>query len=125
MRGIKNREKGKWKRLVVFLILLSIFAILLNSIKNVYIKKKIAQKTLVRMEKEASELEKRNKFLKELLEKLTTKEGLEFEMRERLNVAKIGENVAIIVEEKPLATASQTAISPWQKLKNFLSELFK
>ena len=125
MRGIKNRGSDKLKKMAVFLALLLVLGFLLNSVRKVYNKKEEAQKLLVRMEKEKAELEERGKFLQESLTKLQTKEGLEFEMRKKLNVAEEGESVAIIVDEEQAVPASNLKISPWQKIKDFLVGLFR
>jgi cell division protein FtsB len=125
MRGIKNREGGKWKRPAAFVILFIILIILLNSVKNVYQKKKMAQETLTKTEKEISDLKNRDQFLKESIEKMATKEGTEFEIRKKLNVAQAGEGVAIIVDQNTSSSVQTTAISSWQNFKNFFSWLFK
>lgn len=125
MRGIKTKESGQWRKPVIFLVLLLVFGALLNSVSNVYKKKKMADKALARMGKEVSELKKRGEFLEELLGKLTTKEGLSFEMRRKLNVAEEGENVAIIVEGEKTTSTQNLETSPWQKLKFFFIGLFK
>ena len=125
MRGIKNKESGKWKKLGIFLVLFLIFGVLVNSVRKVYNKKTEAQKTLVRMEEEVKKLEDRQKFLGNSIQKLNTKEGIEFEMRKKLNVAQAGESVAIIVEETQSTSTSSAEISSWQKIKNFFAELFK
>ena len=114
-----------WIRLGIFLILLLVFGLLLNSVSKVYKKKQEAEKILVRMEEQATELKQRNQFWKESLEKLATEEGVEFEIRKKLNVAEVGERVAIIVEEEPIASTSNPQISSWQKFKNFFTELFE
>ena len=125
MRGIGNKKENKWKKLAIFLILILVFGVLMNSVRKVYNKKEEAQKLLVRMEKEKAELEAREKFLKESLTKLATKEGFDFEIRKKLNVAEEGESVAIIVDEEQTASASNLQISPWQKLKDFFIRLFR
>ena len=105
--------------------LLLIFGFLLNSVRNVYRKKKAAQEILVRMEKEAEELKNREEFLRDSLMKLETKEGIEFEMRKKLNVAEAGESVAIIVDENISSATPTPAVSSWQKIKNFFIWLFE
>ena len=119
MRGVKTRESGKWKRLIIFLILLIIFGVLLNSVRKVYKKKESAEKALVKMNADLKELEERGQFLEDSIEKLGTSAGLDFEIRKKLNVAASGEMVAIIVEEEQSVTTSNQKISPWQKFKNF------
>ena len=71
------------------------------------------------------ELQKREKELNDSLERLKTQEGLAFEMRRKLNVAEVGESVAIIVEEEIPIVPSTIKISNWQKFKNFVVNLFK
>ena len=124
MRGIKTKETGRWKKIAIFVALLLVFVVLLNSVHRVYKKKKEVEKALVQMETEKTELEQRNDFLKDSLEKLKTKEGVEFEIRKKLNVAEVGESVAIIVEEEPSEPTPTPKISPWQKIKNFFIYLF-
>lgn len=105
--------------------LLLVFGFLLNSVRGVYQKKKMAQEVLVRMEEEKAKLEERDKFLKESLAKLATSEGMNFEIRQKLNVAEVGESVAVIVDEKVSSTTQTAATSPWQKIKSFFTNLFR
>ena len=109
----------------IFLILLLVFGFLLNSVRNVYQKKKEAQSVLARMEEEKTKLEERDKFLKESLAKLATNEGVNFEIRKKLNVARAGESVAIVVVEEQPSTTKTFEVSAWQKLKDFFTGLFK
>lgn len=125
MRGVKTKENSKWKRLSIGLVLLVVLAFLLNSVSKVYNKKEEAQKVLSRMEEEKAKLEKRSQFLKESLAKLQTRGGLDFEIRRKLNVAEVGESVAIIVEEENSTTPPTPSASFWQKFKNFFIEWFK
>jgi len=125
MKGIKKRGESKWKRFGIFLILLLVLCVLTNSVRKVYNKKIEAQKALARMEKEVKDLENRQKSLGTSLQKLETEEGIAFEMRKKLNVAKVGESVVIIVEEKESASTTGTKISTWQKMKDFFVDLFR
>jgi len=125
LRGIKNRESGKWKRLALFFVLLVVFAVLLNSVNNVYKKKKEAEDTLARMKNQIAELQNRGQTLEDSINKINTKEGIEFELRKKLNVASVGEKVAIIVEKPEDTSTGTSEISPWQKLKNLFLDLFK
>lgn len=121
MKSIKNRGENKWKKIAFFLMLFLVFGLLLNSVKNVYNKKEAAQTLLTKMNREKTKLEERNKFLQESLSKLETEEGIKFAMRKKLNVAEVGESVAIIVDEKPKTSAITPISSFWQKFKNFFS----
>ncbi|NLE07581.1 MAG: hypothetical protein GX627_03155 [Parcubacteria group bacterium] len=125
MRGIKTKKSSKWKILVAFLFLVLVLGVLLNSVRKVYNKKIGAEEALVKMNDRVYELQKREKELNDSLERLKTQEGLAFEMRRKLNVAEVGESVAIIVEEEIPIVPSTIKISNWQKFKNFVVNLFK
>ena len=123
MRGIKTKENGRWKRVAIFVALLLLFGVLSNSVYKVYQKKKEVEKALAQMQAEKLELENRNNFLEDSLEKLKTKEGVEFEIRKKLNVAEVGERVAIIVEEESIEVTPKLKISFWQKVKDFFKNI--
>ncbi|MEK7200921.1 MAG: hypothetical protein AAB672_02220 [Patescibacteria group bacterium] len=125
MRGIRNKKENRWKKMVIFLALLLVFGFLLNSVRKIYNKKEEAQKVMARMEEEKTKLQEREQFLKDSLDKLATAEGLKFEIRKKLNVAEVGESVAIIVNEEQAPATQNLPISLWQKIKDFLVELFK
>jgi len=125
MKGIKNRESIKWKRLFAFFALLVVFGVLVNSARKVYDKKKEAQKALAQMEGEAKSLEARKIFLDSSLQKLETDEGVAFEIRRKLNMAGAGESVAIIIDEGQPTSTNNTQVSSWQKIKNFFVWLFE
>ena len=125
MSGIKNKDSGKWKRVAVFSFLLVVFVFLLNSVTNVYKKKNEAELTLTRMQGQLASLEAKDQSVKESIANISTQEGLEFELRQKLNVAAAGENVAVIVDEPQSTSSPITPFSPWQKFVNFLTELFK
>ena len=124
MRGVKSRDSEKWKKLAIFLVLLLLFGVLLNSVRKVYKKKESAEKALARMQSEVQTLTEREKFLEDSLLRLSTDEGIKFEIKKKLNVAEVGESVAIIVESDESVTTPSSSISPWQRLKNFFSDLF-
>lgn len=125
MRGVKTRTGSRWKKFGSFFVLVFLLAALLHSVNNVYKKKKSADEVLARMQDEMKSLTERQNFLRESLERLSTPEGLKFEIRKKLNVAEAGESVAIIVEEEQSSTTPVLSISPWRKFKNFWSSLFK
>ena len=123
MRGIKTKENGRWKRVAIFVALLLLFGVLSNSVYKVYQKKKEVEKALAQMQAEKLELENRNNFLEDSLEKLKTKEGVEFEIRKKLNVAEAGGRGAIIVEEESIEVTPKLKISFWQKVKDFFKNI--
>jgi cell division protein FtsB len=125
MRGIKTKGSGKWKKISIFIILIVLLVVLLNSARKVYEKKVEVQNTLTRMQAEVTQLQNRDQVLKESIKSINTKEGLEFELRQKLNVAQAGEGVAVIVDQPQPTSTSITAISPWQKIVNLFTGLFK
>lgn len=124
MRGIKNKNEGAWKKWVIFFLLLVILAVLLNSVRKVYEKKREAQKALVHMQEQLEELAQREQFLKRSIDRMATKEGLSLEIRKKLNVAEAGESVAIIVDEEGASSTPAQKLSSWQQFKSFWIELF-
>lgn len=124
MRGIKTKDHSLTKKVCLFLLLLLIFGVLVNSTRKVYNKRQEAMQALTRMESELKELENRQETLTASLQRLQTEEGVKFEMRKKLNVAEAGESVAIIVEEELSEVASTTKVSGWQKFKGFWTKLF-
>lgn len=125
MKGIKRKGEGKWKKVAIFIALTLVFGVLSNSVYKVYHKRKEAGKALSQAKEELTELESREQFLGQTLERLETEEGIEFEIRRRLNVAGAGESVAIIVEEGQNASTPPPQKSFWQKTKDFFGGLFE
>ncbi|MEK7634836.1 MAG: hypothetical protein AAB446_00140 [Patescibacteria group bacterium] len=125
MRGIKTKDNNKWKKIAAVSALFLVLIILANSVRKVYNKRVESEATLVRMKNELKNLEDRQKNLSASLERLKTVDGLEFEMRKKLNVAQAGESVAIIVDSPEPTMTSVVQISGWQKFKNFVVGLFK
>jgi len=125
MRGLKTKEQSKWKKIAFFCVLFLVLIFLLKSVRNVYQKKKAADEALIQMQKEITELEARKNSLDKSLSRMETEDGVEFEIRKKLNVAEAGEKVAIIVESTDVNNSTQTDISFWQKFKNFFVELFQ
>lgn len=123
MRGIKRKDDGRWKKASIFVGLSLVFIILLNSVYRVYKKKVEAERALVQVKTELSELEERGALLEETLERLNTEEGIEFEIRRKLNVAGEGERVAIIVEQGGSTSTPEIKKSFWQKIKYFFINL--
>lgn len=125
MKGLRTREQEKWKKLAVFFLLLIVFGVLLNSVRKVYNKKASADQALIRMSKEMEELKSRKDFLEGSLANLETDEGLKFEIRKKLNVAEVGESVAIIVEEDSPAPLPDFQSSILEKVKDFFNNFFE
>jgi hypothetical protein len=125
MRGLKNKSEHTGKKVAIFITLLVVLCLLVNSVYKVYTKRVEAEKTLARMQEETKVMDEREKELEASLQRLVTDEGMALEMRKKLNVAAVGEKVAIIVDDNKSAPAPVAQISFWQKLTNFMVELFK
>lgn len=125
MRGVKTKTGNKWKNVAAFIFLLIISGLLFNSLYKVYQKKRGADELLVRMDQELSMLGERKRSLEVSLDRLSTEEGIKFEIKKKLNVAAPGENVAIIVESETASSTTSTPTSLWQKIKNFFSGWFE
>ena len=125
MRGIKSRGIERWKRLGVFIFLLLILLILLNSVRKVYNKKQNAEEALARMQTDVTKLEGREQDLKASESRIESSEGLEFELRKKFSVARPGESVAIVVESEDASSTLSLTDSLWQRFKNFFTDLFE
>ncbi len=125
MRGIKTRTDGQWKRIAIFIVLSIVLLVALNAVRKVYNRRQAAEDLLARITVEAQNLEARKKYLEDSLRKLETSEGLEFELRKKLNVAEVGESVAIIVTEEGSAGSTKLELSVWQQLKDAFKNLFR
>lgn len=102
------------------IIILGLFLILsfitFNLIKNINKNKTINHKT-IELSDEIKKLEKENKDLQELIAYFSTSEFLDKEAREKLNMAKPGENIIIIPQED---TLQKISVSNDNNKKNYI-----
>lgn len=125
MRGVKTKVNSRWKRGVVFVFLALALSVFVHSVRNVYLKKVGAEEALSKMQEEKKSLENRKDFLESSIERLSTPEGVDFEIRTKLNVAEAGESVAIIVAQEETDRANPSDLSAWQQIKLFFTKLFE
>ena len=125
MRGLKHKSGQKWKRVMILILLLLVLGFMINSLHNVYNKKNEAQQVLMRMQQEVQNLKNRKLVLQNSIQNLDTPDGLGLEIRRKLDVAGVGERVAVIVEELTPISAPSTEPSLWQKVKNFVIKWFR
>ena len=123
MRGIKVKTKGSnnFKKILIFIALLILLTVLVNSVYGVYKKKKNADRALAQMQFDIKTLEERQEFLNDSVARLETKEGLEFEIKKKFNVALADEKVALIINEESTTTSKTATVSFWQKIKDFFN----
>ncbi len=93
---LRRRLYGK----TVKIVLLVVIAFLIKPTWNIYKKSQESEQNLARAKEELAELEKREKELSAVLKSLQSEEGIDEEIREKFGVAKPGESVVVIVEEK-------------------------
>ena len=67
------------------------------------------------LEEKARTLASREEELKYDISHLQTEEGIRDEVRERFSATEEGEYVAIIVDDKTVATSTDTSLWPWYK----------
>ena len=85
---------------------------------RVYNSRAESAKAAAEAQNQLTDLQNRKNFLDESLNRLSTTEGQETELRRRFGVARPDESVAIIVESGDDNTPTSTP-SFWSKVKNF------
>lgn len=123
MRELRTRQKVK--RFLfsapVALLLLLMLVFLARSTWQVYGKMRSAEGALKRSRAEAADLSQRKVTLESEIQSLETPEGVEAEIRETFNMARPGEELVIVVEEKDAAAEGLSSErSLWQKILHFL-----
>jgi cell division protein FtsB len=101
---------------VTLLVLILLFLLVSKASWNAYQNVRYTRANLERVQNDREELLERKRFIEEESAVLSSDEGLEEIIRERLPVAKEGERVIIIVDEKESEVATTTPDSrPWWK----------
>jgi hypothetical protein len=76
--------------------------------------------------KKVEELIKKKQELEQYLARLQTREGIEREAKERLNLKKIGEEVVVVVPEPEKESGAVPPPSGlWRKIADFLKRVLK
>ena len=84
-----------------------------------------SKKNVVLLEDQLSEARKKNEELSKHIAILNTEEGVESEIRQKFSVSKEGEQVAVIIDPKPLAeTGPVEKESIFVRIGNWFSKLF-
>lgn len=102
MEYLKRKQVRK-KRLygsTVRIILIIVLIFLIKPTWNIYKKSRESEENLRRAEQELKTLEKREEEISKNLESIKSEEGRDEEIRSKLGVAKEGETVVVIVEDK-------------------------
>lgn len=114
------KRKRLYKKIVyskvTLLVLILLFLLVSKASWNAYQNVRYTRANLERVQNERGELLERKRFIEEESAVLSSDEGLEEVIRERLPVAKEGERVIIIVDEKEAEVATTTSDSrSWWK----------
>ena len=127
MREFQQKIKTK-KRMysTPILLVLAVFCVIfIKSTINIYQKKIESEHNMKAYNDKVTALQNRGKILDEDIAKLTTKVGIEREIKEKFDVTEDGEYVAIIVDSKDnTATNTEKKDNVFIKLKNFIVSLF-
>lgn len=119
MSLLKEKDYQKWKRIISFAVLLFVCIVLLRSVYRVYNKKHKVDLALAESQQELYEMQNRENELLNLRDRINTKDGLEYELRKKFGVARVGESVVIIVDKDNTKDKNEVSQSFWQKIKSF------
>ena len=113
----KKEQKKKWSDYLILLGLIIILILISRATWSLYQKNQIALANLHSSTERINKLTERQVVLRNKIERLKTERGIEEEIRNNFSVAKVGEQVVNIVEEKPVATTTATSTNsswwPW------------
>lgn len=119
----KNKKLNPRFRAWLAIVILFVISLILGSATwNIYHKNLLAKENKLATVRELEDLELRKKNIKTKLDKLKTVEGREEEIRKNLPMAKEGEKVIIIVDEKDKNNSSSNQATStgrtglWQKM---------
>jgi cell division protein FtsB len=122
MVNLERKRKAKkilYSKVTIILAFV-LLVILLNATWNAYKNARFTKGNEERSNHELMELQDRAEFLRAKTETLSTPEGIEREIRENLPVAKEGEKVIILVEDKKTveeeAQTGQVEESWWRRV---------
>lgn len=101
-----------WPALILMVVL--VFFLIKGS-AEVMVKERESAKRVENLEKETEALSAREAELRDGIARLQTEEGIVEEIREKFSVAREGEYVAIIVDEKANASSTESTEGSWYK----------
>ena len=120
-KKVRKALSSRW----AFFILLLITLLLVKGAWGVYIKMRESDEFLRKSEKSLQNAHSRKVELSASIEHLKTSEGVEREIRGKFNVAKPGEEIIMIVDQKDLGKEEEQGRIPWYtRLGRFFSNLF-
>ena len=121
----RKRKKTHWtNRTYVLVLVIVLFFLSARAAYHIYQSKKQSEEAAISKARELANMQEREIYLKQELQKLSTTAGREAEMRDKFGVGSEGENLAVIIESKA-TTTSDNSPGFWQSIKTFFSGLFK
>lgn len=115
-RWLKRTIFGK----IGFLILVILFVFLAKSTWSVYQKSNFAKQNLDSAEQELTELSEREQALGDELNRLSTRRGIEEEIRHQFDVGHEGEHLIVLVDTpEPEKTVEYEEPNIWTKIVTF------
>lgn len=127
MKDFQQRKKVRkilYSRNVI-IVLCVVTILLVRGAWGVMEKNLESKKNVVLLEDQLSEARKKNEELSKHIAILNTEEGVESEIRQKFSVSKEGEQVAVIIDPKPLAeTGPVEKESIFVRIGNWFSKLF-
>jgi len=107
----------------VALLLLVVFVFLARGAWGAYTKERESRLNLNKVEEDYSKAMEREAFLSEEIDRLSTEEGMEEEIRGKFNVTKPGEEVVLVIEsEGDLSEEVAEKQGFWKKLISFFKK---
>ncbi|MDB5254279.1 MAG: hypothetical protein JWL80_345, partial [Parcubacteria group bacterium] len=102
----KQRTKERLYSIPVLVVLGIVVAFLLRGTYQVIRKDITSANSVKEMEAKAAQLADRQEQLKKNIDKLSTDDGIDAEIKDKFSVSKPGEHVAIIVDEKAVVSTT-------------------
>ena len=122
-RQKKRQLKFYYSNALIFFLFV-IFVLVLKGVWNIYVKERLAIADKIDRVEDIASLKSRKLFLENELNRLKTENGVEREIREKFNVKKEGENVAVIIYATTTEEGIETGSSIIKNLTSWFSGIF-
>jgi cell division protein FtsB len=118
----KRKIRSLMYNRVTIILLFFVLLIVIHSTWRVYSKKNDSEEARIISQKNVDNLNTRSIELQTKIERLSTQQGIEEEVRSKFNVAKPNENMVIIVQDESSTSEGVKKVGFWDKIKTFFSE---
>jgi len=122
-RQKKRPLKFYYSNALIFFLFV-IFVLVLKGVWNIYVKERLAIADKIDRVEDIASLKSRKLFLENELNRLKTENGVEREIREKFNVKKEGENVAVIIYATTTEEGIEKGSSIIKNLTSWFSGIF-